>query len=90
MGYLLDEVKRVMGREEDENAIGCRAIVSDGGDEVCGVDPWGRGCVDGHEVKYCEDHAPSDAASAAMGASVLRTEDIEFYVPEDDTVVEVR
>lgn len=91
MSQLLAKVKQVLGRGDDENAIGCRAIVDEESGALCDGDSWGRGCVDGHEVKYCESHAPGDAASAAMGGvSVSRIEPVQFYIPESDEVIEVR
>lgn len=70
---------------EDEYPIGCRAIVGDDEEDVCGSDLRGRGCVNGHEVRYCEDHIPGGAAPG-----LVRVDPIQFYVPEDEAVVEAR
>lgn len=87
---LITKVKETFGIS-DPTKIGCRAIVNKKTGKTCDGSSWGRGHVDGHEVKYCQDHAPSDAASAHMGGTpVLRTDPVLFYIPENDTTIEVK
>lgn len=86
MSSLVERVKSSLGFGTDEFNIGCRAIIDEKTGEVCGNDVWGRGSVDGHEVKYCKEdnHVPSGATP--WGG---RVKPLLFYIPEDDVTVEV-
>lgn len=90
MGELIDRLKTAFGGEEDKTDIGCRVVVSDdeGGVEVCGNDVYGTGCVDGHKIEYCleaDAHVPSNATPWNSG--LIGT--LDFYIPEEDEIIEV-
>lgn len=72
-----------IGDKEDR----CRAVIDEDTGEICGNRAWGRGCSDGYEIKYCKEdnHVPSDATP--WGG---RMEPLKFYIPEDDTIVEIK
>lgn len=86
---LIESIKETIGLS-DSTEIGCRAVVDEESGDLCDGPSWGRGFVDGHEIKYCMEHAPSDAASAhAGGTPVSRSDAVVFYIPEDETTIEV-
>lgn len=58
----------------------CMAITEDG---LCNREMYGRGCVNGEEIKYCKRHVPSEAMIAGG-----RVDPVEFEVP--DGKIEVR
>ena len=87
MGSLLDRIRSSLGLV-DKNDIGCRAVIDEESGEVCGNAVWGRGCVDGYEVKYCrkDNHVPSNATPWSGGL----VDPLTFYIPEDDELIEVK
>lgn len=47
--------------------------------EVCGESTVGKGCVDGQQVHYCRDHAPSGAVPG-----LVRNTEVKFAQQDED------
>lgn len=82
MATLLEKVTAAFSR--DTGTDECRAIVTDDGD-LCSNKMWGHGFVNGYEVKYCREHAPSEVTPG-----LLRTDPIEFYIQDEDVEITVK
>jgi hypothetical protein len=70
-------VSKVLPENEEKS---CIAMTKDG---LCDREMYGRGCVDGEEIRYCKRHVPSKAMIAGG-----RVNPVEFKVP--DGKIEVR
>lgn len=78
MGLVYILKKKLGLKTADRTDIGCRAVKPEG--QICGNDVLGQS-NDG-KIQFCSRHAPSDAVPYG------RFESIEFYIPEEDIVIE--
>lgn len=75
---MIHAVKSILGLTEDPYDIGCRAVRDDG--TICENEPIGRS-GDGR-IEYCDRHVPSEASTYGRIGSV------EFYIPEEDKLIQ--
>lgn len=76
---LLNKIKSIFGSDQES----CQAIRKDSGKQ-CKNKVYGRGCTQGHNIKFCSRHIPSE--SIPFGG---RVSSVKFYIPEDDVTIEV-
>lgn len=77
---ILKDLKRFVGLSPSSSIhdIGCRAIKNNG--DICGADPMGQS--NSGRIQYCSSHAPSGAVPYGRMGS------IEYYIPEEDRIIE--
>jgi hypothetical protein len=76
-GFVKSVISKIFSDDEKKR---CTAMTEDG---LCNRKMYGRGCVNGEEIKYCKRHVPSQAMIAGG-----RWDPVEFEV--SDGTLEVK